>query len=315
MKRFCLLPVLLLIGVLQTFPQGAMNIKITEVMPDNRTSIVDEFGRHKPWVEISNLSFSSYNISGMYLTTNRKALNENLSPLERRRYLQALPANDSHTLLTARKSLVVYDNAWSREADHGELHLTLGIDKNRPNWIGLYDANATDLLDSVTVPKLYPDYSYSRALKGTQWKGVQGKEVTPGSLPTLQSISKAEKIKRNDPHGFGITVLAMGIVFFCLALLYAFFACFGRVMDKRSKKHIETRKDEQSPMRPRPVATTSPSSPTTTDLSPAVVAAIGMAFYQSQENVHDPESGIITIKRTPNVEWGGPVFTPKPLNR
>ena len=43
------------------------------------------------------------------------------------------------------------------------------------------------------------------------------------------------RLKQDDPHGFGISILCMGVVFLCLALLFVFFKIFGFVADRQKK--------------------------------------------------------------------------------
>ena len=69
MKKFGILLSLLVTATLSTWAQGAKSIRITELMPNNQACIVDEYGAHKAWVELSNTSFTTYNIRGMFLTT------------------------------------------------------------------------------------------------------------------------------------------------------------------------------------------------------------------------------------------------------
>ena len=80
MKKLGFLITMLVIASLPAWSQGAKSIRITEVMTHNRTNLVDEYGQHKPWVELSNSSFTTYNVRGMFLTTDRRVLNKNLSP-------------------------------------------------------------------------------------------------------------------------------------------------------------------------------------------------------------------------------------------
>lgn len=92
------------------------------------------------------------------------------------------------------------------------------INPEEPTWIGLYDGNATQLIDSVTVPVLSEDQSYARERDGAEEWQIKPKDaVTPDISNYIQvDESKVAKLKRNDPYGLGITVLAMGIVFFAL---------------------------------------------------------------------------------------------------
>ena len=134
--------------------------------------------------------------------------------------------------------------------------------------------------------------------------------LTVAALPTLAEVGrnteKIEKFKQMDPHGFAMTIMAMGIVFSCLALLWLTFTLFGIVM-----RHIETA---------RKVVNTQPIKPITMTVEKTMevghktgvilqeglktkgidrevyMAVIGMALKQYEDDVHDVESGVITIK-------------------
>ncbi len=84
------------------------------------------------------------------------------------------------------------------------------------NWIALYDGNAVDLIDSISIPVVgsRPEsYALNNDFK-TLEKPLPD-EVTPGYLPQNTGFSKAQQLKKTDPHGYGIAILSMGIVF-CL---------------------------------------------------------------------------------------------------
>lgn len=67
MKKLGFLITMLVFTSLPTWSQGAKSIRITEVMTNNRTNLVDEYGLHKSWVELSNSSFTTYNVRSMFL--------------------------------------------------------------------------------------------------------------------------------------------------------------------------------------------------------------------------------------------------------
>ena len=46
-----LITMLTCIASLPASRSSRKSIRITEVMTDNRTNLVDEYGQHKPWVE------------------------------------------------------------------------------------------------------------------------------------------------------------------------------------------------------------------------------------------------------------------------
>ena len=79
-KKYSLTAVLALCSLV-VFGQGAKNIKINEVMTNNTSSIVDEYGEHLAWIELANTSFSTFNVRGMYITTDTAVLNKSLGTL------------------------------------------------------------------------------------------------------------------------------------------------------------------------------------------------------------------------------------------
>lgn len=104
MKKLGFLITILVITSLPAWSQGAKSIRITEVMTDNRTNLVDEYGQHKPWVELSNSSFTTYNVRGMFLTTDRRVLDKKISPEARRQLMCPLPNNEPRTTLGGKKA-------------------------------------------------------------------------------------------------------------------------------------------------------------------------------------------------------------------
>ena len=298
---------LLLCGIMLTsasgvMAQGAKNIRINEVLTNNTTSIVDEFGQREAWIELENVSFTTYNIRGMYLTTDRSVLNPQLSVPERIKRMSVIPNGEPRTQIGGRQHLVLFSNS---NPAKGKLHLSLPIPLSEPVWIGFYNGNATELIDSVTVPALAADQSYAR--HGNSWVVKSAENATPGIENFIKTDeTKDAKLKRDDPHGFGITLLAMGIVFFCLALLFIFFWLFGLIME-----HIETAKKVANT---QPIKAVTKTVEVTHDIAHATgnilqdglktkgidkevyIAVISMALKQYQDDVHDTESGIITIK-------------------
>ena len=304
MKKFGLLcSVLLLSSTSAIYGQGAKNIVINEVLTNNTASIQDEFGAHEAWIELENTSFTTYNIRGMYQTTDRSVLDPQMSVPERIKRMSIIPSGDARTNVGGRQHIVFFGNS---NPAQGKLHLSLRVPMSEPFWIALYNGNASELIDSVTIPALAADQSYAR--QGKRWAVKSAQNVTPGIENFIKTDeSKDAKLKREDPHGFGITLLAMGIVFTCLAVLFLFFTLFGILM-----RHMETAKK---------VANTQPIKPITKTVEKTAeighktgvilqeglktkgidkevyMAVIGMALKQYEDDVHDVESGVITIKQ------------------
>lgn len=310
MKKTVFILALLLTTTLGAFAQGAKAIKINEVMTANTASIQDEFGRHGAWIEICNASFSTFNVRGMFITTNKAVLDKNLSAPEREKLMSQIPNGEPRTAIEGRQHLVFFCNSNPAE---GSMHLTTPIEQGKRVWIAIYDGNAVDLIDSVSVPALALNQSYSRVKDGNEkWEVRDSAAVTPGIANTPSHNDKIARVKAEDPHGFAISILAMGTVFSCLALLFIFFFFLGKLMD-----HMNTAKK---------IANTKPLKPVTKTIEKAeevrhktstlmkdgmktkgidkeiYIAVIAMALKQYQDDVHDVESGIISIKPT-NGKW------------
>ena len=298
---------LLICGIMLTstsavMAQGAKNIRLNEVLTNNTASIVDEFGQREAWIELENSSFTTYNIRGMYLTTDRSVLDPKMSVPDRIKRMSVIPNGDSRTQIGGQQHIVFFCNS---NPAQGKLHLSLSIPMSEPVWIGFYNGNAVELIDSVTVPALAADQSYAR--HGNTWSIKKAENVTPGIENFIKTDeTKDAKLKRDDPHGFGITLLAMGMVFFCLAVLFLFFWLFGLIM-----RNLETAKKVVNAQPIKPITKT---VEVTHDIAHATgnilqdglktkgidkevyIAVISMALKQYQDDVHDIESGIITIK-------------------
>ena len=284
--------------------QGAKNIVISEVLTGNANSVVDEFGQREAWIELENTSFSTYNVRGMFITTNRQVLDKSLSAPERIKLMSIIPSGDVRTNMGARQHLVLFGNS---SPVQGKLHLSVAIPDSAAVWVALYNGNGVELIDSVTVPALAADCSYARVSKG--WAVRNAQQVTPG-IENTASEEKAQtgvdKFKEQDPHGFAMAIMAMGIVFLCLALLWLFFTVFGMVM-----RHLDTAKKvaNKQPIKPitKTVEKTAEVAHKTGNIlqegfdlkgvdMEVYMAVIGLALRQYEDDIHDVESGVITIK-------------------
>ena len=309
MNKFgLLLGTLLLAGASMTHAQVEQSIKINEVMTSNTSNLQDEYGQREAWIEIANVSFTTYNVRGMFITTDRSVLDPQMSVPERMKRMSAIPSGEPRTALSGRQHLILFCNSLPSK---GSMHLSVPIDPSKPTWVGLYSGNATLLIDSVTVPVIADNLSYARHKDGSaNWVVKSAEQVTPGISNMTDIVeTKTAKLKREDPYGFGITVLAMGIVFFCLALLFVFFTLFGFFMKHRSAvANIQPVKAGVKTVE----KTMEVASKTSTILQDGLktkgidkevyMAVIAMALKEYQDNVHDVESGVITIKPK-NTDW------------
>ncbi len=308
MKRINLLLAVLLLYGANAWSQGAKNIKINEVLTHNTASLQDGYGQHPAWIELANVSYSTYNVRGMYITTDRSVLDPTMSAPDRIARMSIIPNNEPKTSLSGRQHLVFFLNS---QAAKGSLHLPVKAEAGAPVWIALYDGNGVDLIDSVSVPALKENCSYAREKDGSSiWVMKATDAVTPGIGNFIQvTETKVARLKKDDPYGFGITLLSMGIVFSCLALLFVFFTLFGIFM--KNKKRIReilglsrTQKKkivglDEEDARAFPNKSLERSKTYDRDI---YIAVISMALKQYSDDVHDTESGVITI-RPHNSKW------------
>lgn len=302
MKRFNFLLAVLLFYGANMWGQGAKNIKINEVLTHNTANLQDDYGQHPAWVELANVSFSTYNLRGMYLTTDRSVLDRKMSAPDRISRMCIIPNNEPRTNISGRQHLVFFLNS---DPHQGALYLNMKVEEGAPLWVALYDGNGVDLIDSVSVPALNENQSYAREEDGSKtWKVATADLVTPGISNYIQvEETKVARLKKDDPYGFGITLLSMGIVFSCLFLLFVFFSIFGvfmknkkRIREKLGLSHTQKKKlvglDEED-ARAFPNKSQERSKNYDRDV---YIAVISMALKQYQDDVHDTESGIITIR-------------------
>lgn len=313
MNKFGLLLCSMLATTASLSAQMHESIRLNEVMTNNTANLQDEYGQCGAWMEIVNTSHTTYNIRGMYVTTDRSVLDKKMSVPERVKRMSIIPSGDARTVLTGRQHVVFYLNS---NPAKGMLHLNAPVDSLKTAWIALYDGNGVDLIDSVTVPVMAVNQSFARHIDGEgEWEVKPADAVTPCISNYIQiKESKIAKLKREDPHGYGITVLAMGIVFFCLALLFVFFYFFGLFMRTR-----------HSVAKLQPVKAGVKTVEKTVEIGHKTgvvlqdglkskgidkeiyIAVISMALKQYQDDVHDVESGVITIKHH-HTEWNSEVL-------
>lgn len=288
------------------FGQSAGSICINEVLVNNIDNFEDDYGTHQPWIELFNTSFASVDIRNCYLTTDKRVLDKSLSPMERAALMYPIPKGDVLTNIPPRQHVLFWaDNMPKR----GNFHTNFTLSPDSPNWIALYDANATTLIDSITIPPLPADCSYGLTVDGvkdSKWAimGIDGRYVTPSTNnKTLDTNEKIDGFKTTDPIGIGMTIMAMLVVFIGLILLYVAFKLVNNIgisFAKRNAMRAHGITDKQE-AKEKAIGTESGE----------VFAAIAMALHEYQENVHDIEDTILTINRVKRnySPWNSKIYT------
>lgn len=104
---------------------------------------------------------------------------------------------------------------------------------------------------------------------------------------------KAEEMKKNDPYGVALMIIAVSVVFFSLILLYLLFKGLGKaVMSFNLRRAV---KAEQKATGGDKAAIK--ASIKEEDKGGEVYAAIAAAIYMYQNELHDEENTIITIEK------------------
>jgi Na+-transporting methylmalonyl-CoA/oxaloacetate decarboxylase gamma subunit len=287
------------------YAQGARSFKFNEVVVSNTDGLIDEYGARSGWIEIANTSWSTVNIRSCYLTTNKEVLNPYLSAPERIALMSLIPKGDPRTDVGAQQRVVFFADG---RTNLGTFHTDFTLQPGQENWIALYDGNGVTLLDSITVPPLCCNQSWARLYtkeKGYFFDTLQPDEVTPNA-PNKSAEAVQDKIaefKEKDPYGIAMSIMAMTVVFSCLACLYIFFRLFGIFVSSFNKilSVFGVRKTYDVAMKAANVAM---QGTETKGVDMKIYAAvIAMALHEHENDVHDVEPGVITLHPEERSDW------------
>lgn len=291
-----LIAVLSCVGIAQA--QGRKALRINEVMVQNDSNFIDDYGLHTAWIELFNSSYAPMEISSIYLTDD---------PAQPKKY--PVPLGDVNTEIPPRQHVIFWADG---EPNKGTFHLSFTLKPGQDNWIGVYDANGISLIDSITVPaSLQANYTFARKEDG-KGKGIEAWEIRDGSnelyiTPSSNNVivdtnNKVELFAELDSTGGALTVMAMGIVFCALLILcLCFYAIskIGEATTKRNKLKAQGIAAKEVAREDRPEGD-----------SGEVIAAISMALHDHL-NAHDKEDTVLTINKVKRAysPWSSKIYT------
>ncbi len=295
-----------LVATVSLSAQGVKYLKISEVVTDNANGLIDEYGERSAWIEVANTSWTTVNIHSCYLTTNRAALDENLTVPQRVKLMSLVPKGDPRTVLSAQQRIVFFADG---QTNLGTLHTNFTLDPTKENFIALFDGDGKTLIDTVVVPPLCTDRSYARLYNAeedeTTWRILDFAEVTPGFANAGQGM-KADKVaefKEKDPYGIAMAVTAMSVVFACLAFLYGFFRFFGWVVVNMNKiNRVKAIRKLHSAAGKVAVIAEEGLESRGVD-NETYMAVIGLALHEYENDVHDVESNVLTLHTEEHTDW------------
>ncbi len=289
---------LLVLGVCSSCGEKKSNNKLVlnEVLITNEGNYQDDYGLHSAWIEIFNRSYGSADLAGCYLKFKNG----------RDSASYFIPKGDILTLVKPRQHALFWADG---EARRGTFHTNFTLNPDDTNWIGLYDSGR-NLLDSIVIPAgaLQANQSYARISDAAEkWEVKDGsaeKYVTPSTNnKTIDSNAKMEKFEEHDSDGIGMSISAMSVVFCGLILLFIAFKIVGRASVSLSKRNA---------MKAKGITDKQEAKEKKLGEAPGeIFAAIAMAMYEMQSDVHDVEDTVLTITRVKRSysPWSSKIYT------
>lgn len=292
MKRLLFLLSLIISGSVLAHAQGLKDIRINEVLVDNRTSYIDDHGNHVGWVELHNAGYSNVNIGGAYLTVKRGDATRTYR----------IPKNDARTLIAPQGYVIFFADSSS---NRGTFHTNFVL--NETGYLAIMD-QGKNVVDSVVydVKAQLPDVSIG-------WLAEEGRGgeafgplagITPMQANEIEEkMPASEKFRLRDPDGVVMAITAMSVVFSALVLLYLIFKYIGRAMARA------TLKKEKKAVADMPVAVKTVVRPEA-ELIGEEIAAIAIALRRYEEDMHDIESHVLTINRVARAysPWSSKIY-------
>ena len=285
--KIVILSALLTLLCLNASADGAQSLRLSEVATADST----ECG---PWIEIQNTSWGTQNLGGFYITNNPAVFNTQLSAPQRIEKMHLIPTGNPITAITPQNCILLYADG---NDNLGLQHLNFKLVPG--DVVALYSGNGIDLIDSITIPAdLKAGQSWAKNFDTNTW--ALCKRPTPTQANNYEQAKKNNKIaefKEKDPHGFAMAIMAMGVVFSCLLLLYIFFKIFGKAFSRTTSEPSQA--DTPSPATDSDAGARVAAMMAVTEATSGTgdenldIALIALALQA--ELAHDEESGIITI--------------------
>lgn len=284
--------------------QGRRGLRINEVMVANDSSVVDDYGCHSAWVELFNSTFAPLEISSVFITDDRN--NPKKYPV---------PLGDVNTEIPARQHVLFWADG---DPSKGTFHMNITLKPGQDNWIGVYDADGLTLIDEVTVPAdLKRNHSYARKVDGLgegpdAWEirdRLNGRHITPSSNNIIKDTNKkVDTFSEQDKNGFGMTIMAMAIVFSALILLSVCFYIISKIGENVSKHNKAKAQDIE-------IKSVDKASRPQHD-SGEEIAAIVMALHEHLDS-HDRENTVLTINKVKRAysPWSSKIYSMRELPR
>ncbi|MBP5360307.1 MAG: OadG family protein [Bacteroidaceae bacterium] len=289
--------IILVVALLALLPMGALadglqSLRLSEV------GLGDGSEDNPAWIEIQNTSYGSQNLGGFYITNNPAALNKDLTAPQRIKMMHLIPTGNPITKITPQNCIVLYADG---NDNLGLQHMNFTLQAG--DIVALFSGNGIDLMDSLTIPEdIVAGKSWAKNFEKDTWRVCDRPSPTQANdYEQAKKNNKIAEFKEKDPYGIAMAIMAMGVVFSCLLLLYLFFKFFGKLfvrMDSGEKptaladtsKTKASAGDDAATVAAIMAVTEATAGTGDEDLDVALIALALQA-----ELAHDEESGVITI--------------------
>lgn len=287
LKLIWILASLTALSVLSLNAQSQSDMRLNELLVTNTSDFQDDFGQHSAWFELFNVSYGTVNIGGCYLSNDRNNLTKYI-----------IPKGDVLTQIPPRQHILF----WADEQPfRGTFHVNFTLADSDTLFFVASDGRT--IIDMIHVPKdLEENKSFGRSTDGFgEWEYRQYTSPSTNNSGVDQE-SKSSIMKRTDPHGLIMTLVAMIVVFSALIILFFLFKITGNI----AIRSLQKRSDESS-------AETGSTKTDVAEASAETYAAIGVALhlFKEENEAHDEESFMLTLQHTDRTysPWSSKIYT------
>ncbi len=288
--------------------QNVVDLVIAEACPDS--TLMDDYGRKTGWIEIYNTSQGTVNYGGCYLTNDRNNLTKSL-----------IQKGYKQTALGPTQTVVFYA---SGRGEDGLFYTDFTVE--RGDSLYLVSNDGRTIVDAIYIPEDLPQGMSVIKLpvdnKGLEY--VQQDEpavISPGMKNGDQNAeTKSQIMARTDRHGFVLTLVSVAVVFIALAILwFLFWILFERPANKKAEAAAQPKKETKAKHGKAGSADEIAAAVAMAldmenggDIYAAIATALHLYY---NDNAHDAESFVITIKPSAGSMWSDKTQTFRKLPR
>lgn len=271
-----------LFAVVSVSAQGIKDIRINEIQVYNTDGLVDDYGHRNGWIELYNTGYQQVDVAGAYLKVNGKEYR--------------IPKGDKRTVIPPQGYLIFFAEG---TAAKGTFHTNFRLEDT--NYVEFYDqsgkGNPVDRLD-YNLPDMRENVSFGWFEDHDGNEKLMNLPVTTprATNNTLEKKPRSEVFREQDPSGGVMAIIAMGVVFTALAMLFLIFKLTGLAFVKHGAMKEKRAKKAEGKPQDAAVPEIKVKAKEGT-IAGEELAAIAIAMYQYSEDLHDIENTVLTINR------------------